>query len=618
MIISHVRIHNYRSIKDVSFQANSIMVFVGPNNHGKSNILKAIEFALSTSAKIEYQDFFTCRDEDNRENCTDYLWVELTFSKLTDQENNTFRKYVSNDGSVKVRKTARRGVDGKIEIGYQGYMYEPEEWWLRSDAYIRLKSQEHVRVEAEEVPPLERLLEGGGQITKDRVSNFQQTYITEHKNVLVFTEVLVDASFLGTKNVGGGALPDFYLVPAVRDLIDETKLKTTTTFGRLMQRALQDMASRDDRFIDIERRLQSLVEELNKRPDVDDAKKTSLALLESSIINELKEWGVRVLIEVSPPEIEKLFELGTELYLDDGIKTSADRKGHGLQRAVLFAMLRAWAKRIQDTKEEESLVARRSSDSIIFAIEEPELFLHPQAQRLLSRALEEIADTSNHQVFVCSHSTHFVNLDKYQSLAIVTKNNINEGSSVKQCTQDLFAGDNNRDKKDRFHMAFWINPDRGELFFARKVVLVEGETEKVLLPFLAAKMGCLDPGISIIDCGSKHNLPLYITILNGFRLPYCVIHDEDPLPDPIPPEWNEEKTREKHRTFTLNLEIGSIIDRNIGERYILSPDFEGISGVTKRQGDRKGKVIAALEYFSEVRAENIPEEIRNIIRISFA
>ena len=95
-------------------------------------------------------------------------------------------------------------------------------------------------------------------------------------------------------------------------------------------------------------------------------------------------------------------------------------------------------------------------------------------------------------------------------------------------------------------MAKWINPERGEIFFAQRVIFVEGETERVVLPFLAEKLECFNPDVSIIDCGSKHNLPLYVTIAKAFHIPYVVIHDEDPIPDPVPEGWStEKKTRER-------------------------------------------------------------------------
>ncbi len=85
MIISEVSIHNYRSVRDVTFQPQRMAVLLGPNNHGKSNVLGALEFALSTSAKPEARDFCCLRDEGDCE-----LWVELVFRELTEQERTTF------------------------------------------------------------------------------------------------------------------------------------------------------------------------------------------------------------------------------------------------------------------------------------------------------------------------------------------------------------------------------------------------------------------------------------------------------------------------------------------------------------------------------------------------
>ncbi|MDY6908919.1 MAG: hypothetical protein SWC40_03070 [Thermodesulfobacteriota bacterium] len=107
-----------------------------------------------------------------------------------------------------------------------------------------------------------------------------------------------------------------------------------------------------------------------------------MAALEKSIEEELFSWGVKVNIEVTPPELERLFELGTDVHLDDGVKTSADRKGHGLQRAMMFALLRAWAKALRSEKKpegESDVAPRKQSDTVIFAMEESELFLHPHA-----------------------------------------------------------------------------------------------------------------------------------------------------------------------------------------------------------------------------------------------
>jgi len=607
MQIDYVHIHNYRSIQDLEFKTQDLVVLLGPNNHGKSNIVRAIEFALSTSAKPTEDDVCAFCDEEEPE-----VWVELTFTDLTDQEQRTFEKYVLNGGSVRIRKTARMGANGPVRISYCGYVDQPEQWWLQASAPNRLGTQAQVEAEAEAVPELLSLLEGGGRITKQRISDFQQAYIEQNRQQLVFREEIEDGPLLGAKNVAGGVLPAFYLVPAVRDLSDETKVKGTTMFGRLLQRAITDMAESDPRFVHLQDSMGEIIKELNARPqDTDEL--SEMAKLEAAIAAELEDWHVGVSIQILPPQIERLFELGTELRLDDGINTLAEQKGHGLQRAVVFGLVRAWAKMLRSRVGDETVVARRASESVVLAIEEPELFLHPHAQRQLAQWLEDIAHSPGYQVLICSHSTHFVNLDQYQSIAIVSKNDVREGTTVRQCNCDLFEGNTARDKKHRFHMASWINPDRGELFFARKVIFVEGETEKTVLPYLATKIGCYSPNVSIIDCGSKHNLPLYITLANAFNLSYAVVHDEDPLPDPIPCDWGEDKRREKQRTYDLNARIAGLVEQPRNQVVVCSPDFEGTAGVPRTQGAKKGKALAALDHFADRAVQDIPTGLVTLV-----
>lgn len=166
-------------------------------------------------------------------------------------------------------------------------------------------------------------------------------------------------------------------------------------------------------------------------------------------------------------------------------------------------------------------------------------------------------------------------------------------------------------------MASWINPDRSEMFFARRVILVEGETERVVLPYLAKKIGCHDTGISVIDCGSKYNLPLYIDILNAFSLNYVVVHDQDPIPDPVPETWTADKIRQKRKTFALNEELQASVNEEFGQIEILEPYFEKFSGVSLSQGQKKGKPLAALDHFHDLEIAAIPGNVVDLIRRLF-
>lgn len=602
MKISNIVIHNYRSVRHCELKCPEMLVMLGQNNHGKSNILSALEFAL-TSIKPDTSDLFAfAEDDDNK------IWVELTFHELTDQERKTLEKYIQSNGSFSYRKTAIMTEDGKIEIMFNGYVEEPEQEWLKSDNVSDYTSREKVRN-----TPLSDYVPNSGRLTKADIEKAQKQYIEAHRDELTLYRTLEMGPLLGQKNVAAGILPDFFLVPAIRDLNEESKTKSTALFGKLLNLAVTEMASADPRFREVQNQMGLLIGALNSSSG-NEERPSQLIELENLIEQELLDWNVRVSVEVTPPDISQIFELGTEIHLDDGLKTVAQRKGHGLQRAVIFGLMKAWAKAMRRERVDDgSTSPRKASESMIFAIEEPELFLHPHAQRSLDTALRVLAESHNSQVIVCSHSTHFVNLDDYKGIALVRKRDARYGTEIVQCTRDLFEGENSDDRKRRFHMAAWINPDRGEMLFANRVVFVEGETEKTIFPYLGKKLKCYSEGVSVIDCGSKHNLPLYITIAKAFDLNYIVVHDKDPIPDFFPNNWNEDKIREKKKTFQLN-EIIATTAGAYDRILVLCPDFEGCSGVPRAQAYKKGKALAAIDYFENISPQDISPELVSIVR----
>src|SRR6056297_2002524 len=118
MRITKLSICNFRSISKMEIACQPLVTLLGPNNHGKSNVLSALEFGLSTSSKPVEQDFFAHRAEDDQE-----LWVEMTFRELTNQEKNTFKRYVLSDNTICIRKTAR--IDGGSAVtSYNGWVEE--------------------------------------------------------------------------------------------------------------------------------------------------------------------------------------------------------------------------------------------------------------------------------------------------------------------------------------------------------------------------------------------------------------------------------------------------------------------------------------------------------------
>ncbi len=601
MRIKKIEIENYRSVQHGQIDCGDVTVLLGRNNHGKSNILAAIDFFCGSSTKCSEDDFYKSKTL-----TTDELWVEITFVELSEQEKRTFSKYVAADESLKVRKIATIDTTGKIEVLYRGWVSEPTQPWLKAD-YSGTKKSDLAH-------ELEPYLPEGVRYSKGAVETAQQGFIEANPDVIELDYTLEEGNFLGSKNVAAGVLPDAFLIPAIRDLNDETKTKNTTLFGRLLNRAMGEMAEADEEFRKVKTDLATIVQRFNRQTGEEDTRPAQLRSLETAIENELSDWDVKLNINISPPDIEKIFELGTSLDVDDGVITSAEAKGNGLQRAIIFALTQSWAKALRTQGEDADVTPRGASESVFLLIEEPELYLHPHAQKALSRNLREIARTQHHQVFLTSHSPLFIDPLSHKDIAIVEKVNSEIGSNIRQSEVNLFDGDTNKDRKKRFNLSHWINPERAELFFARKVVFVEGATEKILLPYLAENLGVFDVGVSVIDCGSKFNLSVYMELAGSFGIHHCVLHDEDPISEGL----EGDKLEAAKKTYAINKELQDLSETTGTIIEIVAPEFESMCGISNAQGKIKGKPLAAIDYFEGLPVEEYNQDIIELVRRLFS
>ena len=72
-----------------------------------------------------------------------------------------------------------------------------------------------------------------------------------------------------------------------------------------------------------------------------------------------------------------------------------------------------------------------------------------------------------------------------------------------------------------------MNPHRSELFFAKRTVFVEGESDRIVLEMMGKHLEVYDSEITIVETGGKDNLPYYIQLAEAFELDYVIMHDED-------------------------------------------------------------------------------------------
>lgn len=311
--------------------------------------------------------------------------------------------------------------------------------------------------------------------------------------------------------------------------------------------------------------------------------------------NEQAEYFVTSFLNIlKKRNIDEKFVLKEMKNLSDTLTSEYVSKG--LYRTLLFELFRALA--AESKKIETSIIG----NNMIF-FEEPELYLHPQAEKELYDCFIALSKLGV-QLYISTHSSNFISLKHYKSICIIR--NSDNGSRAFQFKGKLFSGD----EVKYFNMNYWINPDRSELFFAKKVILVEGQTDKIVLGYLSKKLGIFKYDYSILECGSKSIIPQFIKLLNAFKLPYIAIYDKDNH------FWRTEL--EIENSNLKNHSIQKSINYDFGDFVEFDNDIEEELYSEKRERKNyKNKPFNALKTVSE---ENyiIPAQLEKKIRKIFS
>ena len=370
MKIEKIRIKNWRSLKVQDLQAQDLMVIIGQNNHGKSNLLSSILFFFG---EIKHHDL------DFHRGATE-MYVELQFGHLDDPDKTTFKKYLTSEEKIVVRKTAFLG--GSFE--YRGYIENPSEEWLQE-----ANANAYTKRELANSLPFYPFLPETGRLSKQNIIDAQVSYIDQNRDNINFSFEPESTNFLGLKSVATGIFGEVYFIPAVKEASDDFTSKDSSVFGKMYADVVALMSKNNDDWKVTKENLSKLFATLNKKDgngNDNEDRPQQLSEFEEELAAELVSWGARIDIEVSPPDIESVFKANTQVWIDDGVRTDIKRKGHGLQRALTVALIQVVAKRAisaSTNNVDQNDHSRKTSNSRYFIFEEPELYLHPQAQRSL-------------------------------------------------------------------------------------------------------------------------------------------------------------------------------------------------------------------------------------------
>ena len=562
MKMRKIEIKNYRSLHNLTVYAEDILALVGRNNSGKSNLIKALELFFEGSTRMVNDEcFYNHKPEEPIE-------IFVTFEQLSDWEREEFKAWMDEDKLVVGREIVCSGADS-YTINNLAITKVPEPEWLREDIISGDKITEWWSKKDElKINGLDFGVELG--TSKPGVGKWKEAvkkFLDEHRDEIPSKKERRENP-KGYPGVLKGALPEFIHIPAVRDISEEAKVAKTNPFGQLINSVLVKVSGEQKDAIS--KQLKEIEKRLNRSEEgerIAEIKDIEARL--NKLMSELMDCDIE--IEMAMPQLREVFG-AAKIYADDGIRTTIETKGHGMQRSMIFTILRAYAELAHVQKAGEKAEERTT----IFGIEEPELYLHPQSQRTLMSVFREIA-SGRDQIIYSTQSSLFVDISHFDQICIMRREKKEESYEsyptqllMSTMIEDLKSrkGVDATEEGIREQYSHAFNPMINEGFFADKVVIVEGPSEQYALPIYADALGYdLDRNnISVVHSGGKGQMDRLLRIFDGFKIPTYLWFDGD--------KNNEDKAVRDKTLELLELlgePIGKIEDvkTKVSDRYAI-------------------------------------------------
>jgi len=538
MRIADVHIENYRALKECHFALGPLACIIGENNTGKSSLLLGMRLFYSGTA-LGATDFYDPSRPVR-------IAVRLTAVTQKDLEHipdlehrSRIAGLVRND---EMRLVMQWELDGKSTLLCESKVPKDARY---SDASISSA------ILGKKGKAIAQALQGLFPEHADKFTDVT-TQTAGRAAIAEITETLTEDQLVPEeKALPSGIpasvrrfLPEPILIPAVKDVRDELKTSEAATFGKLVS-FLLNIIEEADELKSISSALAGLHQLLNVVTNVDgttsDSRLEQVKTIEASLMKNLRESfpAISLELQVPKPELRQIFSTA-QIVIDDGIKSDVQSKGDGLKRAVIFALLRTY---VALSRAADSSAGNSGAPAYVILFEEPELYLHPSAQRVLFEALRRLS--SSHQVVLSTHSPVFLGPATTRTFIKLTKRVPTE-SGARPFSEALAIDlDSDLTVRDAFQLICYENSAAG--FFAAKIILVEGDSDTI---FFRHAGGVLCPdwhdrarAVEFVRLNGKTNLKRFREFFSRFGVRTYAILDLDfliegidaiDLPDPIP------------------------------------------------------------------------------------
>lgn len=538
MIIESVRLQHFRCVQDEILSCNRLTALVGANGCGKSSFLRALELFYGPSPKLQVDDCYNEQDDEE-------VVITVTYAALSDEAKQHFQAYVQ-DQKLSVACVLRL-LNGKTLCTYHGTTLQcPEfkgirEGLLVKDRGATAKAAYNTLLSTSDYSALRPWSNLGA------VDESLRTWESEHPDMCVRSRD--NGQFFGFREVGTGYLgrySKFLFIPAVRDASDDAEEGRGSVISDLMDLVVRSVLSNKESVKALKEQTQTKYKDVLDPSKIDELNHLSRNLTKTLQVfvpdSEVSlAWLPLAEIDIPMPK-------ATVRLAEDGYKSAVSKTGHGLQRAFILTMLQHLVLAKSALAEGTDNPVQHLPD-LVLAIEEPELYQHPNRQRHFARVLRDLAAGSipgvaeRTQILYGTHSPLFVGIDRIEEIRLLRKYlaNIDEPKVARISLVSLSDVAERTWQVNGAHgepfsaatllprlqaiMTPWMN----EGFFADVVVLVEGEDDRaaILATARALDKDLEANGISVIPCFGKTNIDRPFIIFSTLGIPVYAIWDAD-------------------------------------------------------------------------------------------
>lgn len=275
------------------------------------------------------------------------------------------------------------------------------------------------------------------------------------------------------------------------------------------------------------RKLENSLDKISKELEID------YKIILNDILNELKSFGIDPQINIPDIELKSVFESEKILernikyfYKNGEIDLPENFNGLGYSNLIYLVLkIVSFIEKFKKAKKEEK------AEFLLILIEEPEAHLHPQMQQVFIKEINKllVKHEISVQVIISSHSPHIiaeagVDLDKgFDRIRYFNK------IKNKIIINDFNKFSHKEDNKETFRfLKQYMNLHKCDIFFADKVIMVEGITEKMLLPLMINKVAesLQNEYISVLEVGGAYTQK-FKEILHFIKIKTLIITDID-------------------------------------------------------------------------------------------